>query len=82
LFRNWSIDPFYPTPAPLTDVEIKCLITPDLFSLLKVMILGDNDGWSLFDPKVRKRQHKDALEAFEKVQGLIASNYTAYGGII
>jgi hypothetical protein len=71
LHISLKVDPFYPTPAPLTDAEIKRFITPDLFPLLKVMMLGDNDGWSLFDPEVRKRQYKDTLEAFEEVQKLI-----------
>jgi len=74
LHISLSIDPFYPTPAPLTDAEIKRFITPDLIPLLKVMMMGDNEGWSLFDPEVRKRQYKDTREAFEKVQGLITGN--------
>jgi hypothetical protein len=76
LHISLSVDPLYPPPAPLTDAEIKRFITPDLFPLLKVMMLGDKDSWSLFDPEVRKRQYKDTREAFEKVQSLIASNYT------
>lgn len=74
LHISLSIDPFYPTPAPLSDAEIKGIITPELFPLLKVMMMGDNEGWALFDPKDRKRQYKDALDAFEKVQDLIADN--------
>jgi hypothetical protein len=77
LHISLSVDPFYPTPAPLTDVEIKRFITPALFPLLKVMMMGDNEGWSLFDPKVRKRQYKDTRDAFEKVHRLIAGDYTA-----
>lgn len=76
LHISLDVDPFYPTPAPLTEAEAKRFIAPDLFPLLKVMMLGDNEGWSLFDPEVRQRQYKGTLEAFEKVQKLIASNYT------
>jgi len=77
LHISLNIDPFYPTPAPLTDAEVQRLITPELFPLLKVMMIGDTDGWALFDPEDRERQYKDALEVFEKVQRLINSNRTA-----
>jgi hypothetical protein len=77
LHISLSVDPFYPTPTPLTDAEIKRFITPDLFPLLRVMMMGDNDGWSLFEPEVRKRQYKDTREAFEEVYRLIVSNDAA-----
>ena len=73
LHISLSVDPNYPTPAPLTDDEIKRLITPELYPLLKVMMMGDNEGWSLFEPSVRKQQYQDAVEAFDKVQQLITS---------
>jgi hypothetical protein len=41
------------------------------------MMMGDNDGWSLFEPEVRKRQYKDTREAFEEVHRFIASNDAA-----
>ena len=66
------MDPFYPTPAPLTEEEIRQYIDPDLLPLLKVMMLADNEGWSLFDPEIRARQRNDTLKAFEKVERLIA----------
>jgi len=74
LHISLNVDPYYPTPAPLTDTEIKQFITPSLIPFLKVMMMGDNEGWSLFEPEVRKRQYKDTLEAFERLQRLIASN--------
>jgi hypothetical protein len=74
LHISLRVDPYYPTPAPLTDTEIKQFITPSLFPFLKVMMMGDNEGWSLFEPEVRKRQYKDTLEAFERIQKIIASN--------
>ncbi|MCI0555347.1 MAG: hypothetical protein L0287_30745 [Anaerolineae bacterium] len=73
LHISLSVDPFYSTPAPLTKEEIKRFITPSLLPLLKVMMMGDNEGWSLFEPEVRKRQYKDALAAFEEVERIIAS---------
>ncbi len=71
LHVSLNIDPFYPTPAPLTSDEIKCFISPKLFRLLKVMMLGDNEGWSLFEPKTRTRQYRDATAAFEKIEKII-----------
>ena len=66
-----NIDVLYPTPSPLTDEEIKRYITPSLFPLLKVMMMGDNEGWALFEPEDRKRQYEDAVAAFQKVERII-----------
>jgi len=68
-----SIDPNYPTPYPLTDEEIRRFITPELYPLMKVMMMGDNEGWSLFDPQVRKQQYIDAIEAFDRVHKIITN---------
>ena len=65
------IDPHYPTPAPLTEEEIKRYIHPSLFPLLKVMMLADTEGWSLFDPEKRAQRSRDALKAFEHFETLI-----------
>jgi len=67
------VDPFYPTPAPLTEEEIKRYITPSLLPLLKVMMMGDNEGWALFEPEDRERQYKDAMAAFQEVEKIIAT---------
>ena len=72
LHISLNIDVSYPTPSPLTDEEIKRFITPDLFPLLEVMMLGDNEGWTLFDPDDRARQYKDAVTVFQKVERIIA----------
>jgi hypothetical protein len=74
LHISLSIDPHYPAPAPLTDAEIRCLITPELYPLLKVMMMGDNEGWSLFEPAVRKQQYHDAVAAFDRVHQIITSD--------
>ena len=66
-----SVDPFYQTPAPLTEAEIKRFISPSLLPLLKVMMLSDNEGWSLFDQEIREQQRNDTIKAFERVQGLL-----------
>lgn len=77
LHISLNISPTYPTPAPLSDAEVQRVITPELFPLLRVMMLGDTDGWSLFDPEARETRYKDALEVFEEVQRLIDSDRTA-----
>jgi len=69
-----NIDPEYPTPAQLTPQEIKRYITPDLFRLLKIMLLGDNEGWTLFDAESRQRQNKYAIAVLQEIESLIADN--------
>ncbi|NTW12300.1 MAG: hypothetical protein HGA30_03205 [Anaerolineales bacterium] len=71
LHISLSVDPFYPTPSPLTEDEIKRFINSDLFPLLRVMMLVDNEGWSLFNTEVRARQRKDTLKAFANIESLI-----------
>lgn len=78
LHISLNIDPLYPTPAPLTEDEIKRFITPNLFPLLKVMMLGDNEGWTLFEPEDHQRQAEyaaTAIQEFEKIIGA-PSNHT------
>ena len=72
LHISLQIDPFYPTPAPLTDDEIKRYIDPDLFPLLRVMMHADNEGWSLFDPETRSQRKNDAQKAFGKIEMLLS----------
>jgi hypothetical protein len=71
LHISLAIDPFYPTPAALTDNEIKHYIDIDLFPLVRVMMFADNEGWSLFNPETRAQRSKDALKAFGKIETLI-----------
>jgi len=73
LHISLDVDPFYPTPAPLTENEIKRFIDPSLLPLLKVMMLSDNEGWSLFDPETRARQRNDTLQAFQRIEGIISN---------
>ena len=63
--RDW------PQAAPLMDEEIKRYVTKSLVPLLKCMMLADNEGWSLFEPKARAGQRKETLEAFEIVEKTI-----------
>jgi hypothetical protein len=71
LHISLDVDPFYPTPAPLKDDEIKRFISPNMFPVLKVMLLGDSEGWSMFEPESRKRQRDGALNAFQKIEKII-----------
>ena len=72
LHVSLNVDPFYPTPAPLTEDEIRRFIGPSLLLLLRVMMLADNEGWSLFDPDTRAQQRRDTLQAFRRVEQLIS----------
>lgn len=72
LHISLHVDDQYPTPAPLTMVEAEHCIDVTLFPLLRVMMLSDNEGWSLFDPETRARQRRDTLAAFEKVKTLLS----------
>jgi hypothetical protein len=71
LHISLDVDKNYPTPSPLTEAEIREFINPTLLLLLKVMMLSDNEGWSLFEPEIRNQQSRDALEAFARIEGLI-----------
>jgi len=62
----------WPQPAPFTDNEIIKFIDPELLPLLKVMMLADNEGWTMFYPE-RKQQRKETLETFEKMEKLITN---------
>jgi len=72
LHISLHVDDQYPTPAPLTMEEAKLYIGSDLFPLLRVMMLSDNEGWSMFDPETRTRQRRDTLAAFGEVGKLIS----------
>jgi len=71
LHISLNVDPAYDAPSPLTDDETKKIISPTLFPLLKVMMLVDNEGWSMFEPEDRARQRRDTLDVFTKVELLI-----------
>jgi hypothetical protein len=62
----------WPPPNPLNQEEIKRYIDPELLPLLRVMNLGDNDGWTLFEPAVREQQRLDIIEEFEKIEKIIS----------
>jgi len=66
-----NIDKNYPTPSPLTEAEIKQLISPSVLPLLKVMMLSDTEGWALFEPDLRLQRRKIAMQSIEIVEELI-----------
>ena len=72
LHISLHVDDQYPTPAPLTMEEAQLYVNSNLFPLLRVMMLSDNEGWSLFDAETRTRQRRDTLAAFEEVGRLIS----------
>ena len=71
LHISLNVDKNYPTPSPLTETETKQFINQDLFPLLRVMMLSDNEGWSMFDPEVRVQQRNDTLRFFAHVESLV-----------
>ena len=71
LHISLDVDPEYPTPSPLTTAETKQHIDQTLFPLLKVMMLSDSEGWTLFHPEARATKRHDALTAFAQVEVLI-----------
>jgi hypothetical protein len=72
LHISLNVDKNYPTPSPLTETETREFISPSLLPLLKVMMLSDTEGWSLFEPESRNQRKRDALEAFDRVEKLIS----------
>lgn len=71
LHISLDVDPEYSTPSPLTTAETKQHIDQTLFPLLKVMMLSDSEGWTLFHPEARATKRRDALTAFAQVEVLI-----------
>lgn len=64
----------WPPVTPLTKEEMLQYFDMDLLPLLKVMHLGDTDGWSLFEPAVNERLRKDTIEVFDDLGHLLISS--------
>jgi hypothetical protein len=73
LHMSVTVVPDWPQAAPLTEAEIKKYVSRDLAPLLKVMMLADNEGWSLFDSEARAKQRIDTLKTFEKLEQMISN---------
>jgi hypothetical protein len=67
---HYSIDVVdeWPQVAPLTEIEIRQYLDIELFPLLKMMMLADNDGWALFDPPTKERYRQETLAVFGKLE--------------
>jgi hypothetical protein len=72
LHISLNVDINYPTPSPLTVVEAERYIDPVLFPLLRVMMLSDNEGWSMFHSEARARQRNDTLRNFAHLESMIS----------
>jgi hypothetical protein len=70
LHTSFNVVKEWPQAAPLTIDEITRYVDRDLLPLLKVMMLSDNEGWSIFYPD-RDTQRSDTLEVYEELEKLI-----------
>jgi hypothetical protein len=62
----------WPPAAPLTEEEIGRYFDRELVPMLRVMNLGDSEGWSMFH-EARQTLRDDTLEAFKKIERLISN---------
>ena len=62
----------WPPATPLTDADLKRYFECDLIPMLRVMNLGDGEGWSLFHES-REVLRNDTLEAFKRIERLVLS---------
>jgi len=63
----------WPPPKPLTNDEMKKYFNKELVALLFVMLLADNDGWTLFGPEYREKQRADIIDKFQKIERLLST---------
>jgi hypothetical protein len=63
----------WPPPNPLTNDDVKDYFNKDLATLLLLMNLGDNDGWTLFNPNTLEHQRIDIMNQFEKIGNIIST---------
>lgn len=63
----------WPQTAPLSDEEIRLFLKPNLIPLIKVMMLADNEGWTIFHPD-RIKQREETLEVFERIESMITED--------
>ena len=61
----------YPQVNPLTDQEIRSFISKDLFPLLRLMMLVDNDAWSLFEPETRQKYNQQTQQVFTRLSRML-----------
>ena len=61
----------WPPAAPLSNGEMISYFDKELLPLLKLMHLGDTDGWALFEPDARERMRIDTITIFENLDKII-----------
>ncbi len=61
----------WPQAAPLTEDEMRQYFSDSLLPLLKIMMLVDNDAWSIFDPTGKQQARAETLAAFAQVANVI-----------
>lgn len=66
----------WPQSAALSNTEIQRYITPNLYPLLKMMMLADNDGWEIFDPSLKAQYRQETLAAFDAVSRIINTRHS------
>ena len=62
----------WPQAAPLTEAEIQKYVSGELFPVLRVMMLADNEGWVMFDPNERSKQRNQTLAVFQRIEQVIS----------
>jgi hypothetical protein len=62
----------WPQPAPLTETEIRQYVDTELFPLVRMMMLADNDGWTLFDQATKERYRQETLAVFRELEPFLA----------
>jgi hypothetical protein len=62
----------WPQPAPLTETEIRQYVDAELFPLVRMMMLADNDGWALFDQATKERYRQETLAVFGELEPFLA----------
>jgi len=60
----------WPQVAPLTETEERRYLDLELLPLLKMMMLADNDGWTLFDPATREQYRQETLAVFSGLESM------------
>ncbi|MBA7708414.1 hypothetical protein ES703_117312 [subsurface metagenome] len=63
----------WPQVAPLTDTEVKDYLDFELLPLLKVMMLVDNDSYTLFDKPTKERYRRETLDVFTRLRSLLSA---------
>lgn len=71
LHMSISVVTEYPQMAPLTESDMRDYIDGDLWPLLRVIHVVDNDAWSLFDAETKQRHRDETLAVFEDVKRVI-----------